>query len=63
MLVEQKSAGRNLADAYDQAGEYFDALAEWEKPGYIVVSDFQRFELHDLAERRVVPFGLSDLSS
>ena len=63
LLVEQKSAGRNLADAYDQAGEYFDALAEWEKPGYIVVSDFQRFELYDLAERRVVTFGLSDLSS
>ncbi len=41
LLVEQKSAGKNLADAYDQAGDYLDALAaEWEKPGHIVVSDF-----------------------
>ncbi len=63
MLVEQKSEGRNLADAYNQAGEYFDALNEWEKPGFIVVSDFQRFEVHDLTERQVKKFNLSELPS
>ena len=26
LIVEQKSAGRDLARAYDQVGEYFDAL-------------------------------------
>ncbi|MCY3875567.1 MAG: hypothetical protein OXF88_14910, partial [Rhodobacteraceae bacterium] len=28
LLVEQKSAGRDLKKAYVQAGEYFDALPE-----------------------------------
>ena len=26
LLVEQKSAGRNLDEAYDQAGDYFDGM-------------------------------------
>ncbi len=33
LLVEQKSAGRSLVAAAEQAGEYFDALAERERPG------------------------------
>ena len=61
LLVEQKSAGRNLKAAYEQAGEYFDALPERERPRFILVSDFQTFELHDLQEREVVAFSLSDL--
>ncbi len=61
LLVEQKSAGRDLKAAYDQAGEYFDALAEDDRPRYILVSDFQTFELRDLAEREVVSFTLADL--
>ena len=61
LIVEQKSAGRNLKAAYDQAGEYFDALAERDRPGYILVSDFQTFELHDLDERETATFSLSDL--
>ena len=58
LLVEQKSAGRNLEIAYDQAGKYFDALPEHERPRYILVSDFQTFELHDLDERECVAFPL-----
>ncbi len=61
LLVEQKSAGRDLARAYGQAGEYFDALPERERPRYILVSDFQTFELHDLDERGVASFALADL--
>ena len=61
LLVEQKSAGRKLKDAYDQAGEYFDALKESERPRYILVSDFQSFELHDLDERKTLAFPLKDL--
>ena len=61
LLVEQKSAGRNLSDAYDQAGEYFDALPEWQRPRYILVSDFQTFELRDLDERKRVAFKLAEL--
>ena len=61
LIVEQKSAGRDLRKAYEQAGEYFDALPDRERPRYILVSDFQSFELHDLDEREVVVFLLADL--
>ncbi|MCY3729063.1 MAG: N-6 DNA methylase [Nitrospira sp.] len=61
LLVEQKSAGRDLAKAYGQAGEYFDVLPEKDRPRYILVSDFQNFELHDLDEREQITFTLADL--
>ena len=61
LMVEQKSAGWDLNKAYEQAGEYFDALPERERPRYILVSDFQNFELHDLAGRESISFPLSDL--
>ncbi len=61
LLVEQKSAGRNLNAAYEQAGEYFDALPERDRPRFILVSDFQTFELHDLDEREAITFPLADL--
>ena len=61
LIVEQKSAGRDLERAYGQAGEYFDALPERERPRYILVSDFKTFELHDLDEQDEVAFPLSDL--
>ena len=61
LIVEQKSAGRDLDKAYHQAGEYFDALQEQDRPRYILVSDFQTFELHDLDERRKVAFTLAEL--
>ena len=61
LLVEQKSAGRDLESAYEQAGGYFDAISEHEKPRYILVSDFQTFELRDLDESQTVSFELKDL--
>ena len=61
LLVEQKSAGRDLKAAYEQAGEYFDALPERDRPRFILVSNFQTFELHDLDEREVVTFALANL--
>ena len=61
LIVEQKSAGRDLDKAYGQAGEYFDALPERDRPRFILVSDFQTFELHDLDEREAVSFALADL--
>ena len=61
LIVEQKSAGRDLGRAYGQAGEYFDALPERDRPRYILVSDFRTFELHDLDERETVSFPLADL--
>ena len=61
LIVEQKSAGRDLERAYGQAGEYFDGVSERERPRYILVSDFQTFELHDLDEQEKVSFALADL--
>ena len=61
LIVEQKSAGRDLSAAYEQAGGYFDALTESERPRYILVSDFQNFELHDLLQRDEVSFRLDQL--
>ncbi len=61
LIVEQKSAGRDLKAAYAQAGEYFDALPDRERPRYILVSDFQTFQLRDLDERESVSFPLADL--
>ena len=61
LIVEQKSEGRDLSKAYEQAGEYFDALPERQRPRYILVSDFQTFELHDLDERETASFKLREL--
>ena len=61
LIVEQKSAGRDLGRAYGQAGEYFDSLPERDRPRYILVSDFQSLELHDLDEGEQTAFALADL--
>ena len=63
LLVEQKSAGRDLNPAHKQAGDYFDALPEKDRPRYILVSDFQNFELLDRDERKLLRFTLPDLST
>jgi hypothetical protein len=61
LLVEQKSAGRDLILAKQQALDYFPNLKDYELPRYILVSDFQTFELYDLDEREEVKFSLGDL--
>ena len=61
LVIEQKSAGRDLKKAYGQAIDYLLALPERDHPRYILVSDFQTFELHDLDERGTVSFPLAEL--
>ncbi len=61
LLVEQKSAGRDLEAARVQAGTYFDALPERDRPRYQLLCDFQRFELLDRDEREETYFTLADL--
>ena len=61
LLVEQKSAGRDLAPARDQAGTYFDALPERDRPRFQLLCDFQTFELLDRDEREETRFALADL--
>ena len=61
LLVEQKSAGRDLTAAREQAGTYFDALPEQDRPRFQLLCDFQRFELLDRDERDETRFALADL--
>ncbi len=60
LLVEHKSSGKDLDGAYTQALDYFPNLKDEELPRYILVSDFQRFVLHDLESHGVHRFSLSD---
>ena len=48
LLVEQKSIGRDLKKAKTQALDYFPGLKNAELPRYVLLSDFQTFELYDL---------------
>jgi len=61
LLVEQKSAGRSLKKAREQAFEYFPGLKEEELPRFILLSDFQSFELYDLEEGTEHKFRLAEL--
>ena len=61
LLVEQKSAGRNLVAASQQASSYFDALPERDRPRYQLLCDFRSFELLDRDEREETRFALADL--
>jgi hypothetical protein len=61
LLAEQKSAGVDLQNAKSQALDYFPNLKEEELPKYILVSDFQRFELYDLETSKEHQFNLADL--
>lgn len=61
LIVEQKSAGRDLTGAMEQALDYYSWLPEAQRPRYMMVCDFQRFELVDLETRREWRFPLADL--
>jgi hypothetical protein len=61
LLVEQKSAGRDLKKAKQQALDYFPGLKDTDLPRYLLLSDFRTFELYDLEEDEAVTFPLSEL--
>ena len=61
LLVEQKSSGRSLKKARDQAFDYFPGLKDSDLPRYLLLSDFQTFELHDLDEGEDFSFTLAEL--
>lgn len=48
LIVEHKSAGKDLDRAYTQALDYFPGLKEHDLPKIIIVSDFQRIKIYDL---------------
>ena len=61
LLVEQKSVGRDLTQAREQAFSYFPGLTDADLPRYLLLSDFQTFELYDLDEDESVAFTLAEL--
>jgi hypothetical protein len=62
LLCEQKSAGRSLDAAYDQALRYLDRLPNDEVPGHVVVSDFARMKVYDHDNDELREFALEELS-
>lgn len=60
ILIEQKSRGKDLDRAHEQAKGYFPGLADCDLPRYILVSDFARFRLHDLETGEKHEFNLSE---
>lgn len=61
LLVEMKSRGKNLDDAFKQAKGYLQKVKSHELPRYILISDFHTLRLHDLEEESVVEFTLDAL--
>lgn len=61
LLVEQKSAGRDLVAAQGQALSYLDGVTDYDLPDTIVACDFQSFHVLDLQTRKTVSFQLADL--
>ena len=62
ILVEMKSAGKDLDAAYQQAMEYVRTLPLADYPHAVVVSDFQRFRFYNLEKgNALAEFALKDL--
>jgi hypothetical protein len=61
LLVEQKSRGKNLDGAFEQALDYLPGVAERDLPQIIIVCDFARFSVLHLASQQTTEFELNDL--
>lgn len=62
MLAEQKSRGKNLDAARAQGQDYIPFLRPDERPRYLVVSDFARFDVEDLHTGERQQFKLEQLA-
>ena len=61
LLVEQKSLGKDLNDANQQAMDYLHNLPDHDLPDLVVVCDFGQFEVRPLKGGDVLRFKLKDL--
>ena len=61
LLVEAKSAGKNLARAREQAEDYRWGIPVAQQPRYILLHDFQNFVLCDLEEDKELCCTLAEL--
>jgi len=61
LLIEHKSFGKDLGRAKTQALDYFPNIPDRDLPKFVLVCDFQNFELYDLDENTEYHFPLSEL--
>lgn len=61
ILVEMKSKGKNLDDAYNQACDYILKLKDYETPEYIMICDFENIHLYNLDNKKIWKFKLNEL--
>jgi len=61
VLIEHKSAGKNLDAAEQQAREYLEALTPLMRPPTIIVSDFQAIRVVEVIRGTSYEFRLSEL--
>lgn len=61
VLIEHKSAGKDLDAAEDQAREYLLSLPPAQRPPVIVISDFARFRIVEYLVNKHHEFPLADL--
>lgn len=61
LLIEQKSKGKDLVKAKEQALEYLPNLKQRDLPKFILVCDFVSFYLYDLDTNQDYRFVLNDL--
>jgi hypothetical protein len=62
LIVEHKSRGKDLAVAKEQAEDYVERLKPAERPQFLVVCDFARFEVYDLHDGHEHKFTLADIA-
>ena len=61
LLIEQKSAGKDLLKAQGQALDYVLGLKDRDLPKYVLTCDFQRFNVLELETRKEIRFTLPEL--
>ncbi len=62
VVVEHKSRGKSLTEARKQAQEYVLQLKPAERPEWLVVCDFQRFEVVKQSDASELTFTLAELA-
>ncbi|WP_040285194.1 class I SAM-dependent DNA methyltransferase [Sporosarcina koreensis] len=61
LLIEMKSRGKNLEKAKSQAYRYVMNLSNEDLPRYILICNFERIRLYDLANEGIWDFLVTDL--
>ena len=63
ILIEMKSRGKNLEEAYKQAKKYAKHLTDEELPEYIMVCDFENIKLRRTSTKQEWTFKVANLSN